>query len=142
MSIFPFYDENVEKENKLELFKEYAYDFEKNEFKLRNGKEYLVSGDEALKIWIHKALITDRFKFIAYDDDYGSEINTLIGISGSSDIINLELKRMITETLMVNPYIVELSDFNVTNEGSKKIISFKVSTIYDGFTFEKRWDSE
>ncbi len=139
MSIFPFYEKTENKKEELDLFSEYAYDFSENKFKLRGGKEYLVFGDEALKIWITKALITDRFKFLAYFDDYGSEINTLIGLNLDEDIAKLELKRYIIEALMVNPYIVELSNFNYQKKEKLHFIEFDVKTIYGGFRFEERW---
>ncbi len=137
MGIFPFYEKKETKsEDKLETFTEYAFDFNENKFKLQNGKNYLVYGDEALKIWIYKALITDRFKFLAYSDAFGSEIHTLIGTVRDNDIVKLELKRFIVEALMVNPYIKELSNFKLKVLEGRKIISFDVKTAYEGFSFE------
>ncbi len=40
----------------LPLFREWAVDWENQTFAQRNGQPYLVSGDEALKIWVTKAL--------------------------------------------------------------------------------------
>ena len=57
----------------------YAYDFKANALKLKDGKTYLVEGNEALQIWIYKALLTPRFRHVAYTKAYGSEIHTLLG---------------------------------------------------------------
>ena len=48
------------------MFREYAYDFENNCLLLRDGNTYLVEGNEALRIWIFKALTTERFRYTAY----------------------------------------------------------------------------
>ena len=104
MSIFPFIDPETlaaSQDNALPMFREYAYDYENNRLLLRDGQTYLVEGNEALRIWIFKALDTERFRYTAYDSDYGSEIDTLIGAVNSSVILP-ELKRFIIEALMVN----------------------------------------
>lgn len=133
MSIFPFIDPEAvvaEQTNELPLFQEYAFDYENNRLLLRDGQTYLVEGNEALRIWIVKALVTERFRYTAYDTDYGSEIDTLIGGQMNSDIAMSELKRFIIEALMVNPYIVELSNFQFTQSGSGVTVEFDCTTVY------------
>ena len=73
-----------------------------------------MEGNEALRIWIFKALITERFRYTAYDSAFGSEIHTLIGSPSHSEVVKSEIKRFIIEALMVNPYISEISDFVFT----------------------------
>lgn len=131
MSIFPFFEDQKEQEETYPLFAEYAYDFEKKEFLKRDGSEYLVYGDEALKIWIKKTLMTDRFNYLAYDSSYGSELSTLIGQVRDLEILKLEIKRLIIECLMVNPYIVELSNFKIFEDKDKELVEFDVITIYN-----------
>ena len=106
MSIFPFISPEIlerEQSRELPLFREYAYDFANNRLLLRNGNTYLVEGNEALRIWIFKALTTERFRYTAYDSAFGSETHTLIGSPSHSEIVKSELKRFIIEALMVNP---------------------------------------
>lgn len=51
----------------LPLFKTYAWDFEKDEFvRDGNGHMILLEGNDALKVWIYKALKTERFIYKAY----------------------------------------------------------------------------
>ena len=124
MSIFPFISPEILENgqiSELPMFREYAYDFENN---------YLVEGNEALRIWIFKALTTERFRYTAYDSAFGSEIHTLIGSSSHSDIVKSELKRFIIEALMVNPYISEISDFTFTQAKSGLQVEFTCTTIY------------
>lgn len=115
----------------LPLYREYAYDFVNNRLLTGpDGNTYLVEGNEALRIWIYKALRTPRYAHAAYDDDYGCELDNLIGEPMSSDVTHLEIKRYITEALMVNPYIEELSDFTFTSTHSGVEVSFRVRTGY------------
>ena len=101
---------------------------------------YVVEGNEALRIWIFKALSTERFRYTAYDSAFGSEIHTLIGSTLHSEIVTSELKRFIIEALMVNPYISELSNFQFTRTKSGIQVEFDCTTIYGAMTVE--WDAK
>lgn len=138
-SIFPFIAapmDEVVQESTLPAFKELAYDYNSNCLLRRGGKPYLIEKDEALKVWIYKALKTRRFVWPAYTHTYGSELENVIGISSEQDIINSELKRYITEALMVNPYIQELSNFSFSHLSDSVTIGFTVTTVYGRFTHE------
>lgn len=133
MSIFPFIDPDAletGREEELPMFREYAYDYENNRLLLRNGQTYLVEGNEALRIWIFKALSTERFRYVAYDSDFGSEIGTLVGSPLHGDVAKSELKRFIVEALMVNPYIEELGNFQISQTGSGVTAEFDCTTVY------------
>lgn len=139
MSVFPFtvdVPEAEDREEELPVFRELAYDYEKNCLLRRGGKPYLVEKDEALKIWIYKALRTIRFRWPAYTHTYGSEVENVIGLSNDPDIIDSEIRRYITETLMVNPYIQELSDYAFRHEKDVVVVNFTVTTVYGRFTHE------
>lgn len=133
MSVFPFISpEAVElKEPKaLPLFQEYAYDYEQNQLFLKDGKPYLVSGNEALRIWIFKALHSTRFRHVAYSPNFGNEIETVIGRVTDSGVLKSEIRRFIIEALMVNPYIKELDNFKFSYEGSRLSVEFDCTTVY------------
>lgn len=139
MSVFPFtvdVPELEDKDEELPVFRELAYDYEQNCLLRKGGRPYLVEKDEALQIWIYKALKTKRFAWPAYTHTYGSEIEDVIGISNDPDIIDSEIRRYITETLMVNPYLQELSDFSFEHEKDVVTVGFAVTTIYGRFTHE------
>lgn len=114
----------------LPLFQEYGYDYESNELKLRNGSTYLVSENKALQIWVYKALLTVRYRHLAYTRDFGVEFWSMIGQSNSSDIIQSEMQRYIIEALMVNPYILELYNFLIEVSGSILQVDFDCLTVY------------
>lgn len=141
MGLFPFIAAKIKTSDTEELteYKELAYDYDNNCLKKKAGKYYLVTQNEALKIWIYKALKTKRFVYQAYTHKYGTEIDNVIGVSEEKGIIESEIRRYITETVMVNPYIQELSNFSYDwQKTSFCLVTYDITTIYDRFT----WSSE
>lgn len=132
MSIFPFITPEIpeERSSELPMFREYAYDFGNNCLLTRNGNTYLVEGNAALRIWIYKALTTERYRYLAYSRRFGSEIDTLTGQSANTQVIYSEVKRFIIEALMVNPYIKELSNFRFEKNGGSMTAEFDCTTVY------------
>lgn len=124
----------------LPVFKELAFDFKTGQLLTNGGKYYYVEKNEAIKIWIWKALFSSRYTYLAYSTDYGNEIYTLIGRYLNKELLYSELRRMIEDALLCNPYIVSLSDFDITQEGAKVICNFSVNTIYgnvaQAYTYE------
>lgn len=139
-SVFPFTshaEETIADEKKLSVFKEYAYDFDKNCLKTIGGHTYLVEKDEAIKIWLYHALRVARYRYAAHSHEYGSELEELIGTAGDREIMESEIIRYIKEAVMVLPYIQEISDFEFSwGSGNKCTVSFKVTSIYGRFTHE------
>lgn len=136
MSIFPFIDPTgtgMGTNEELPMLKEYAYDFEKNELLLdADGRTYMVEGNEALRIWIFKALTTERFHYTAYSFAFGSELqDQVVGRSMNMDIARLEMERYIIEALMVNPYIKRLDNFAFAGSGAAGVtVSFECTSVY------------
>ncbi len=136
MSIFPFIDASGSSDTKdgdnLPMLREYAYDYETNELKLdATGRTYLVEGNEALRIWIFKALTTARFRHTAYSATFGQEYeDQLIGHSMDGDVVRLEMERFITEALMPNPYIKRLENFEFENTTWGLSVTFFCTSIY------------
>lgn len=134
MGVFPFINTETARkaaDQELPMFREYAYDFENGCLKTDSaGKTYLAEGNEALRIWIYFALATARYRYTAYDTAFGSEIESLVGQPMSDEVTQMELERFITEALMCNPYIEELSDFDfvLLRDGIKA--SFNCRTVY------------
>jgi len=138
MNDFPFIPDNLtETPNEpattdLPIFAEWAFDFDRKELLLKNGRPYLVYKNEALKIWIWKALNphSERYVYNAYTFAYGNEFNTLLARFTESEVKRSELKRIIKDALLVNPYIKECTNFNFEQSGSKTRIEFDCITVY------------
>ena len=57
-------------------------------------------------------------------------------MNNNPEIIDSEIKRYVIETLMVNPYIQELSEFSFEHTASVVAVDFTVTTIYGRFIHE------
>ncbi|NMK40038.1 DUF2634 domain-containing protein [Megasphaera elsdenii] len=111
--------------------KEYAWDFENDCFLYdADGRLKIVEGDEAIKIWIYKALSTERFRYLAYSWQYGIELRPFIGKVMGVQQRYSEIKRVIVECLMVNPYIKSIDTIDIQHEGDTVDISITLTTIY------------
>ena len=137
--IFPDWGEAPEvtsEEATLPLFREWAVDWEKQCFALRNGQPYLVSGDEALKIWVTKALRpeSERFRYTAWSTDYGNELASLLGGCVDQGILESQLRQYVRDALLVSPYVREVDGFSFSKEGSRVEARFTVHTVYEEFT--------
>lgn len=129
---FPFTGSNKPIEEKdLPLYKEYAWNFEVDKFIYDNaGNHILVEGNEAIKVWIYKALKTERFRYTAYSWQYGIELKKFIGKVMSVGERISEFKRAIVECLMVNPYIKSINSIVITQEKTKLICKINLTTVY------------
>ena len=120
-------------ETELPLFKEWAWDFDEDHFIYdEKGKHILLEGNEALKIWCYKALRTERYMYLAYSRNYGIELYPFMAKVMSVGQRKSELKRMIVECLMSNPYIVSVDSiiFDETNRNENMEITIVLTTIY------------
>lgn len=134
-------DDEVQKDvaisaDTLPIFAEWAYDFKTNELKLKNDVPYLVYKNDALEIWIWKALHpeTELFAYLAYTSEYGNEFNSLIARFVNTDVRKSELERIISEALLCNPYILSVTDFQFKQTGSVMNIQATVTTVYGRLT--------
>lgn len=121
---FPF-ETSEETEENLNIPAEYGIDFETG--RLTGGK---VTGLEAIKVWVYMALRIPRYRNIIYSWDFGNELEDLIGKGYSHEYLESEIPRMITECLLINPYINEVMDFTVKSENDKLTVNFTIATIY------------
>lgn len=76
-----FYDPTSTDSTELPLFKEYLIDYE-NQGKqpIYNGREItILTGNDAVKIWIYRALKTERLTYAIHSDSYGNDLKEHIG---------------------------------------------------------------
>ena len=122
MSLFPFitYEEDVVENNPLPLYKEVGKGLK------------IVEGNEAIKIWIYKALQTPRYQYEIYSWDYGSELLSLIGKAYTKGLTQSEASRYIKEALLINPYILDVKVISTNFDGDVLSANVRVKTIYEG----------
>lgn len=120
-------------------FKEYAIDFKTGEYiKDENNDIKVLEKNEALKVWIFKALKTERFRYTdVHSDEYGSELETNIGTIYQKSVKDALMINQIRDILLVNPYITECYNFEISNEDEyAPHITFNVKTIYGELEME------
>lgn len=128
--------ESTDVEGALPLFQEWAVDWDRHAFALRNGKPYLVGGNEALAIWCTRALHPEsaRFCYTAWSPDYGNELRSLLGASADEGILESQLRRQIRQALEVSPYIQSVDGFSFHRTDSLMEVRFTVHTVYEAFS--------
>ena len=132
MSLFPFvtYKEDMVKDNSFPLYREIAWDFKRDIPILENGDLKIVEGNEAIKVWVYKALLVPRYNYSIYTWNYGSELMDLIGKAYTPQLTKSEAKRYIEEALKINPYILDVNVIDTDFKDSVLSANVKIVTIY------------
>ena len=132
MSLFPFvtYKEDMIKNNSFPLYREIAWDFKRDIPILENGDFKIVEGNEAIKVWVYKALLVPRYNYSIYSWNYGSELMDLIGKAYTPQLTKSEAKRYIEEALKINPYILDVNVIDTDFKDSVLSANVKITTIY------------
>lgn len=94
-----------------------------------------VDGLEAVKQAVFVALRTVRYEHLIYSDDYGSELEMLIGTNPV--FLETELKRMITEALLPDDRIRGIGHLSVEKKGDHLRVQFTVITNYGDFEMKQ-----
>ena len=138
MSIFPMISPpaGTEAGAGLPLCREAAWDCEKNTPVWRQGEPVIVTGREAVKVWIFKALMTPRFRYEIYTWAYGSEFESLIGQAYTPALKEAEAPRYLRECLLINPYVTDVRNIIVDFAGSRLTVSGTADTIYGEVAFD------
>lgn len=135
MSIFPFIDPPTTEEPaaaELPMAREWAWDFDKYDFKTKNGKMYIVEGREAVKIWVWKIFQTPRYRYLVYSWDYGHEMEPLIGKSYSKAVLQSEAERLVKEAIWptLDGYVTDMRNLTVSTDKGILRIAFTAVTPY------------
>ena len=116
--------------DKINYGKTVQFDFEKHEFILSpTGRQKTVTGSQAWAEWCVKALSSERYKYLIYSDNYGEEIDTLLGKSYPKKVIESEIKRMVKDCLLADKRNASVDDFNFTWIDDRIIFSCSVKNI-------------
>lgn len=126
--------DSITNDTGLDTFTEYAWDFENDCFIFENGAYKIVTENEALKVWIYKALKTERWRYIAYDTAYGMELEQFIGKSTNNANSALEVQRYISEALLINPYIQSIDSITFTDDSDILDFTIELTTVYGSLT--------
>lgn len=114
----------------LPLCREAAWNFHTGKPVFSGGRPVEVTGAEAVKVWIWKAIKTARFRHDIYTWDFGCEAEELVGQPFTPAVKESEAVRYIKEALAPNPYITGVRRVDVSFSGTRLTVSCAVSTIY------------
>ena len=136
MSIFPFMNiEDIESSiensiDELPMYYEVGWDYIKDEPLIENNEFVIVEGNNAIKVWIYKAIKTVRYQYPIYSWDYGCEISSLIGQKYTKELTKSEAERYIKEAILINPYITDVKIIDINFSEDILSVSIQVDTIY------------
>lgn len=112
-----------------------SFNFDTGEFNMKDGKVIELTGLEGLKMWVQKVLRTEKHKFKIYTSTdstyaYGITLQEYASSNLPFDFVKAEIQREISETLLVNKSINNVSDFLFERVDSALNISFAIDSIY------------
>lgn len=126
--MFPFDIEDEEVDVEVEEVKEPA-DYEIN-FETGRLTGRIITGLDAIVQRAKIVLNTDRYFYSQYSWDHGAELNQLIGKNYDKDYIESEVKRMVSEALMTDESILDITDFSTFIQNEKLTVRFTIDTVY------------
>lgn len=104
--------------------KSWLFDFKKGDFVL-DGAGRVVKAD-GHTAWVQrciKTILTQRFAYVIYSSDYGTELEEAQK-QPDRKAVEIELERAITEALLVDPRTEMVKDFVFEWEGDTVKVSF------------------
>jgi hypothetical protein len=107
---------------------------------LVDGEPQIFEGIEALKLWITKSLKTERYRWLAYSWNYGSEFESIVGAQITDNVKQKEINRLIREALIFDNRIKDISNFKITQDDDVINVTFDVLTaLGDNIQIEIGW---
>lgn len=130
-------ESGTEEKTEADEFSEYAWDFDHDSFRYDDrGKPIVVTGNEALKVWVYKLLKSERYRYLAYFDDYGLQLEKYQGKTPNNGASASAIYGDIREALLVNKYITSVQNVALTTEGKVLTVSLKMTTVYGNMSVE------
>lgn len=115
---------------KKPVLRTYSLDLETGEI----GRQ--IDGMDAIKQFIHKAIQTIRFAYPIYSNDYGCEVQLMLGKAYSQGFIQVEMIRMITEALVYDERINRVYEFEIEWVNDEVKASFFVDSTLGLIRYE------
>ena len=138
MSLFPMIQPAADESGEagtLPLAQEVEWDYKNDVPVFRRGEPVIVTGKEAVKVWIWNAIHTERYRYEIYSWAYGSEFHSLIGQAYTPNLKTAEAPRYLRECLLINPYITAVTHIAVEFSQARLTVQGTAVTIYGEVTF-------
>lgn len=106
-------------------------------YRVLNGRVVgWIDNKQALRQAIEKLLHTERYMYEIYTDEYGIELQALIG--ENFDLVEAEIGRIIKEALLADDRIVSVEHIQATKlDSTSLLITFSVESIFGTLAFEE-----
>ena len=109
-------------------------------WQVKNGRIInKIDGQEAMIQAVAKILETERSVYPIYSEDYGHDLDELIG--KSDDYVETEIERVLEEALTEDDRITGVTVDDFTVDGDKATVTATVSTIYGEIEVEQEVDA-
>lgn len=136
-----YYKEEKLKEKKGQG-KTFLIDFQKKKMLKENGKLIKTSDERAVRMWIEKVLLTEKFKWDIYKNNglrqYGMKYKSmLLGQRFPTPVLYSEFERELIETMKKNNQIVELKNINILLD--KNVLKTNFTVVLKDFK-EFEWE--
>lgn len=94
----------------------------------------MIDGTDAIAQAVRKILCTERYAYVIYSSQYGVELDRLIG--QEYDFIVSDIKRTLTEALLMDNRIISLENFEMKKTGLDTMeVNFFVKSIEGEINF-------
>lgn len=108
------------------------FNFDTGEFYLNPDGTFIIRDDKSgLTNLVRKILNTPRSTFLIYTQDYGCEIERLLGQNYTAEENKLEIARMIREALIYDQRIKSVEDFEIIISNDKAYVNFSYTDIWN-----------
>lgn len=112
--------------------KSWRYDYDAGEFVLTpSGKVAIADEKEAWVQWCHKAILTPRYRHVIYSRDYGSELEELVGQGYGHAIMESEITRMVTETLLTDERTESVDQFTFKWVDDQCVFTCRITSVQE-----------
>lgn len=81
--------------------------------------------------WCIKAVKTPRYRHVIYSRNYGSELEDLVGHGDSRGVMESEITRMVTETLLADPRTDSVDQFTFGWNREQCMFSCRVASVQE-----------
>lgn len=106
-------------------------------YRVLNGRVVgWIDNKQALRQAIEKLLHTERYMYEIYTDEYGIELQALIG--ENFDLVEAEIGRIIKEALLADDRIVSVENIQATKlDSTSLLVTFSIESIFGTLAFEE-----
>ncbi|MDQ0170260.1 DUF2634 domain-containing protein [Paenibacillus tundrae] len=110
----------------------WRFDYDAGDFVLTpSGKFAVTDAHEAWVQWCIKAVKTPRYRHMIYSRNYGSELEELIGQGDRRGVMESEIARMVSETLLADPRTESVDQFTFNWNMEQCVFSCRVGSVQE-----------